>query len=45
MLIEVNYVAHFVLLVIHPTVRQVGFNLPSEVVVDVLREGYTLILA
>ena len=45
MLIEVNYVAHFVLLVIHPTVRQVGFNLSPEVVADVLRKGDALILS
>ena len=43
--IEVDLVAHRVFLAIHPTVRQVGFNLASEVVVDVLREGNPLILS
>ena len=43
--IEVDFVAHLVLFPIHPTVRQVGLNLAPEVVVDVLREGNSLILS
>lgn len=43
--VEVDFVAHFVLLAIHPTVRQVGFNLSPEVVVNILREGDALVLA
>ena len=43
--IEVDFVAHLVLLPIHPTLRQVGFNLPLEVVADVLRERNPLILS
>ena len=43
--IEVNFVAQLVLLPIHPTLRQVGFNLPLEVVADVLRERNSLILS
>ena len=43
--IEVDFVAYLVLLPIHPTVRQVGFNLAPKVVVDVFRKGNPLILA
>ena len=43
--IKVDLVAPLVLLPIHPTVRQVGFDLALEVVVDVFREWDAFVLS
>ncbi len=43
--IEVDFVTQLVLLAVHPTVLQVGFDLASEVVVDVLSQVNPLIVS
>ncbi len=43
--IEVDFVTYLVFLAIHPTVRQVGFNLAPVVVVNLLRRGDAFIFS